>query len=255
MIDSHTHLYFNESFGNDFPGVISRGLEKGVSHFVLPNVDIASIREMRHFHDLFPDITSMAIGLHPTEVKEDWRNSIRVLEKELSTGDYKAIGEIGVDLYWDKGLVRQQLEAFEHQLRMAEEVRFPVIIHSREAFEETIAIINKATPSVPLIFHSFTGSEKDVKMIREVCDPFFGINGVVTYKNAESLRKSLSEIGIEKILLETDSPYLTPVPLRGKRNESSYLDYICNQIGMTLEKTSEEIERITDSNAKEVFRL
>lgn len=255
MIDSHTHIYLKEDYNNDCSSIVKQAVEAGISHFVLPNVDLDSLPMVKELHDLFPDITSMAVGLHPTEVKSDWIKSIDVFEKELATGTYKAIGETGIDLYWDNTLLHLQSEPFEIQLKMAENAALPVIIHSRNAFKETVEIIDKVSPVVPLIFHSFTGSPEDVKLIREICDPYFGINGVVTFKNAKPLREALSEIGIDRILLETDAPWLTPAPHRGKRNDSSYLGYIRDGIAQTLNITPDEVEKVTDATAKSVFKI
>ena len=255
MIDTHTHIYFRENFENEFSEIISRGLAEGVSHFVLPNVDESTIEEVRYLHRLFPDITSMAIGLHPTEVEETWNVSMKTIEKELSSGEYKAIGEVGLDLYWDKSKALMQNEAFEWQLRLAEEAILPVIIHSREALAETLEVIKKVSPTIPLIFHSFTGDISAVRKIREVCDPFFGINGVVTYKNAEGLREALNEITLYRMILETDSPYLTPMPHRGKRNESSYLRFVRDKIAETMDISPHIVEEKTDLNACSIFQI
>ena len=173
----------------------------------------------------------------------------------MTTGNYKAIGETGIDLYWDNTLLSLQSEPFELQLKMAESAGLPVIIHSRNAFRETVEIIAKVAPSIPLVFHSFTGTPDDVWLIREVCDPYFGINGVVTFKNAKLLREALPEIGIHRILLETDAPWLTPAPHRGKRNDSSYLSFIRDGIAQTLNMTPDEVEKITDNTAKSVFKI
>lgn len=254
MIDTHTHLYFND-FKEEIEEMISRCEKAGVSHFILPNIDLESISSMKELNNRFPDITSMAIGLHPTEVNEDWEKVLDTIISESKSGFYKAIGEIGLDLYWDQSKLDIQEKAFESQLRLAYELNLPVIIHSRSAFPQTIEIINKVKPEVELIFHSFTGSKNDVRSIREVCDPFFGINGVVTYKNAPELRDALHAIGINRIVLETDSPFLSPVPMRGKRNESSYLPYIRDKVAETLEMSPEQVEKTTDQNAISIFGI
>ena len=253
MTDTHTHIYFPEFEDKD--ALMARAREAGVNHFVLPNVDEDSIPFMNEFHERYPEVTTMAIGLHPTEVKEDWQRAFKTMERELATGKYKGIGEVGMDLYWDKTFQREQEEAFDWQLRLAEEAGLPVIIHSRDAFWETVKAIEKVNPGVNLIFHSFTGGPEDVEMIKKVCDPYFGINGVVTYKNAPTLREAISAIGIEKILLETDSPYLTPVPHRGKRNESAYVVHVMEKVAETLEMMPADVERVTDESAQRVFNL
>lgn len=254
MIDTHTHIYFPE-YGEEIRDVMSRCVNAGVTSFILPNVDEESLPYLKSFHALYPQLTKMAVGLHPTEVKEDWQRVLEIVDKELETGSYVAVGEVGIDLYWDKSMQKEQMQAFEGQLLLAQKYKLPVIIHSREAFEVTMQCIEKIQPSVPLIFHSFTGNIDDVKRIRNGCDPYFGINGVVTYKNAHGLRDALADIGIERILLETDAPYLTPIPHRGKRNESSYLGFIRDKIAETLDLSPQEIERITDRNAHSVFGI
>lgn len=254
MIDTHTHLYFPE-FGESIDQIMNQALNSGVKHFILPNVDIESIEQVKNLHKSYPQITSMAMGLHPTEVKEDWQEVIKIINNELKTNNYIAVGEVGMDLYWDSTFKQEQIEAFELQLKMAEGLNLPVIIHSRSATDETVECIDEIKPTVPLIFHSFTGSVDDVKKIREVCDPYFGINGVVTYKNAQDLREAVREISLEKIVLETDAPFLTPVPHRGKRNDSSYLCHIRDKISEILSVSSEKVDLITDKNARAIFGL
>lgn len=253
MVDTHTHLYFPE-FNEDISQIMNLAGKEGVKHFILPNVDEASLPVMKDFHDRFPDITSMAIGLHPTEVNDDWERVLRSFEEEFAKEKYVAIGEVGIDLYWDKSMINAQKEVFEHQLRFAQETGVPVIIHSRDALEETLEVIEKVMPTVPLIFHSFTGNPGNVERIRQVCDPYFGINGVVTYKNAPELREALNTIGLNKILLETDSPYLSPVPKRGKRNDSSNLKFIRDKISEVIGILPEEVENTTDNNVSSIFK-
>lgn len=254
MIDTHTHLYFPE-YGEEIKEVILRCQAAGVTHCILPNVDVDSIKQVKEIHTQYPEFTSMAIGLHPTEVKEDWEEAVSQMENEAQTGEYIAIGEIGMDLYWDKSTKELQKQAFEQQLRIAENLKLPVIIHCREAFPETLEVIKRVSPTVPLVFHSFTSDRETVKKIREVCDPYFGINGVVTYKNAPDLRDALGEIGIDRIVLETDAPYLSPVPHRGKRNESSFISHVRDQVAASLGISVEEVERATDANAKKIFGI
>lgn len=254
MIDSHTHLYLPD-FKEDIENVMSASIANGITHFILPNIDAESIILMKDFHKKYSDVTTMTMGLHPTEVRKDWQNVITNIETELFTGQYKGVGEIGIDLYWDKQYEKEQKDAFYYQIQLACQQNLPVIIHSRSAFREIIDIIKIIKPSVPLIFHSFTGNIGDVKLIKDVCDPYFGINGVVTFKNAKDLRESLHEISIEKLLLETDSPYLSPSPFRGKRNDSSYLVYIRDKIGEVLDLSPQEVEIQTDINTRAIFQI
>ena len=254
MIDTHTHLYLNE-FEDGGEQAVRRALDSGINYLIFPNVDESTVGPMIALHDLFPDQTAMAMGLHPTEVDHDWSKIIESVENRIQNGGYVAVGEVGIDLYWEKDKGDLQKKALAMQIKIAENYSLPVIIHCREALDEIIEVLKSTKPDVPLIFHSFTGSPEDVKKIRGVCSPYFGINGVVTYKNAQSLREALHEIGTDKIVLETDSPYLSPVPLRGKRNESSNLKFIRDRIALETGHSPEAIEEITDTNARLIFGL
>lgn len=254
MIDTHTHPYL-EQFSDGGAGAVERALAAGVGHMVLPNVDESSLAPLTALHSRFPDITSVAFGLHPTELGEDWRKTVDLMEELLERGEVVAVGEVGIDLYWDASRRADQIEAFRRQLRIASRLALPVIIHCREGLDDTIAAIEAEKPGVGLIFHSFTGSPADVARIRRVCDPMFGINGVVTFKNAAALRESIPLIGTDRLLLETDAPYLAPVPHRGKRNEPAYLPAVLRTMAETLGMSAEELEEATDNNARAIFRL
>lgn len=254
MIDTHSHPYLSEE-GDGGKGAIDRALDAGVSLIIMPNVDASSVEPMMRLHSERPQATAVALGLHPTEVGDGWQRVVDDMENSLRQGGFVAVGEVGIDLYWDSTRKADQMAAFERQLRLACELRLPVIIHSRDAREETLEVIEKVRPDVPLIFHSFTGSVEDVRRIREVCDPMFGINGVVTFKNARPLREALPEIGLDHLLLETDAPYLAPVPHRGKKNESAYLCHTLKMMAETLGLPEKEVEKATDWNARAIFRL
>jgi len=256
MTDTHTHLYM-DAFGNGGADAVKRALEAGVSMLVFPNVDFSSILPMKELHSLFPEQTKIALGLHPTELGENWRDILSLMEKELEENRdaYCAIGETGIDLHWDASNLEDQKEAFAIQYGWAVKYGLPLIIHCRDGVEAALEVIEKGGAPYPkMIFHSFTSDINDVRRIREVCDPWFGINGVVTFKNAASLREALPEIGIERIVLETDSPYLAPVPHRGERNESSFLPSVAAMVASTLSLSPEETERITDLNASQIFQ-
>lgn len=254
MIDTHTHPYL-EQFEDGGAEAVRRAIDAGVTHLVLPNVDGSSIAPMKRLHSIFPEHTSMAMGLHPTEVGEDWELVVDEMERLLDTGGFVGVGEVGIDLYWDKSRKEEQMQAFGRQLKIAERLKLPVIIHCREALDETLEVIGSVNPGVPLIFHSFTGSVEDVEKIRKICDPMFGINGVVTFKNARSIREALPIIGQDNILLETDAPYLAPVPYRGKRNEPAYVVSTCKKVAEVLGVSAEKVEAITDRNAIQTFNL
>ncbi|MDE5851030.1 MAG: TatD family hydrolase [Muribaculaceae bacterium] len=263
MVDTHTHLYM-DSFSKEDPdgcvAAVDRAIDAGVELMVLPAVDRESAAEVAALHALRPDRTRTAMGLHPTEVGEDWREELDDIVAILAPTSPVAIGEVGIDLYWDDSNLGQQKEAFTAQLIMAERMALPVIIHCRDGVVECCECIEEANAQTsgslpPLVFHSFTGSPDDVRRIRQVCDPYFGINGVVTFKNSGSLPDAVKEIGIDRLLLETDSPYLAPVPKRGRRNESSYLTYINDKVAEILGLPPAETDRLTTRNAKTFFRI
>lgn len=262
MTDTHTHIYMPDSFAEDSTEAAERAIASGVRRMVFPAVDLPTFAPLLALHSRFPESTAIAVGLHPTELSDDWRGDLEDIRRMALEADARivAIGETGMDLYWDKSNLDAQKEAFMAQLIMGMDMNLPVIIHCREALEETLEVISDFKQKFPdklpdLIFHSFTGSSADVKRIRGVCDPMFGINGVVTFKNACELPEAVKEIGPERLLLETDSPYLAPVPKRGRRNESSYLPFILDKISAITGLEPEDIERHTDANAMKVFKF
>lgn len=257
MIDTHTHIYLSD-FAEEHPtAVADRALEAGVELMILPNIDVGSITPLLRLRELRPEITRAAMGLHPTELGDDFRANLREIERELDCGEYIAIGEVGIDLYWDKSRLSDQKEAFCTQLRWAKECNLPVIIHSRDAFPETVECLEaEKMQEHPVVFHSFTGNEEDFSFLhRHIPGAYFGINGVVTYKSARGLRSTLPLIPADRLLLETDSPYLAPVPHRGKRNESSYLPEVCRMVASVLGRSEAETEALTSANARRLFRL
>ena len=254
MTDTHTHPYL-EDFSDGGANAVRRALAAGVTRMILPNVDAGTVKPLNALHERFPDSTFMAMGLHPTEVAENWRIVMENLEAELHTSAYVAVGEVGIDLYWDKSHRDEQLDAFSHQLTLAHSMSLPVIIHCREGLDEVLDCIRATKPDVPLVFHSFTGSPDDVRTIRSICDPMFGINGVVTFKNAKDLQAAVPMIGTDRILLETDAPYLAPVPHRGKRNEPAFIFETCRKVAQLLDISPQELEHVSDLNANATFSL
>lgn len=255
MTDTHTHLYM-EDFAGDEEAAVRRALAAGVSRMVFPNVDESSIAPMQRLHKAFPDNTVMGMGLHPSEIREDHDQVLDRMERELDTGRYTAVGEVGLDLHWpDSPAIEVQMDVFERQLRWGAERNLPVIIHCRDARDQALETIGRLDPDKRpvMIFHSFTGTTGDVRAIRRICDPYFGINGVVTFKNAPELREAVKEIGADRLILETDSPYLAPVPNRGRRNESAFIPHILNACAAAIGTDPAELERITDRNADAIF--
>ncbi len=255
LIDTHTHLYLDE-FLPDKNEALIRAIDSGVGKMIFPNVDLLTIEPMRDLHRRFPTETFMAMGLHPTEVKADFPQALKIVEDELilHSDDYVAIGEIGMDLYWDKTFREEQMKAFETQCRWAIERDLPVIIHCREALDETLEVLSGFSCKPRGVFHSFGGSHEDVEKIKKVGDFYFGFNGVVTYKSFPG-SSTLQAVGKDRILLETDSPYLSPVPRRGRRNESSNLTYIASKIAELMDIPVQEVEDVSSSNATTLFRI
>ena len=234
---------------------VQRALDADVEMMILPNVDCESIKPIKLLHALCPDSTAMAMGLHPTEVKDSWRDDMDFIMEELNSSpdQYVAIGEAGIDLYWDKQYESYQMQVFDRQLSEASKLKLPVIIHCREALPQTLEVL-KGHPDVRAVFHSFGGDDTDVDMIRRYGDYYFGINGIVTFKNSK-LRYTLPHIGLDRLLTETDAPFLAPTPFRGKRNESSYIPLILNTMADALGLSFDELNMITTANAKILFNL
>lgn len=256
IIDTHTHLYLPE-FDGDGGGhaAVERAIQAGVTHMIFPNVDCSTIAPMKSLHAEFPDCTSMAMGLHPTEIADDWRDRLAEIESELfnNAGLYVAVGEIGMDLYWDKTFQEQQMQALEQQMQWAGRLNLPVIIHCRDAQPQLLEVLQGFRDSCG-VMHSFGGSPADVEAVRRVVDYYFGINGIVTFKNSK-LRETLPAIGLDRMVVETDSPYLAPVPHRGHRNESAYIVNTVSHIADSLGLTAEDIAAQTTGNAQTLFNL
>jgi TatD DNase family protein len=256
LIDTHTHLYLEE-FGDDLPLVVERAREAGVVHACLPNIDCSTVAPMLALCDQYPDLFSPMIGLHPTSVDAGYKGELSVLEELLSTAPQRfiAIGEVGIDLYWDQSFRNEQSAAFETQINWALQYDLPLIIHCREAFSEIFAILNNYQ-STPLrgIFHSFTGGEQEVRQILRFDRFLIGINGIVTFKKS-SLPALLPEVPLARIVAETDSPYLAPVPCRGKRNETAYIKHTVARMAEIYNLPTEEMARITTKNARQLFHF
>ncbi len=255
FVDTHTHIYLPEEFP-DSAQAVERALAAGVGHMVFPNVDLATVEPMIALHERYPDVTSVAVGLHPTEVKDDYQQALSRMEQILASSRVSpvAVGEIGIDLYWDSTYREEQRDAFEQQCRWAVGRGLPVIIHCREGLDDTLEVLSGMSAMPRGVFHSFGGNCEDVDRIRAVGDFYFGINGIVTFKNSK-LRDVLPHIGLDRILLETDSPYLAPVPNRGKRNESSYIPYIAHTVADAVGETPEDVAMATTANARRLFGL
>ena len=252
MIDTHTHLY-SEEFNEDRTEVIGRALKKGVSKFYLPAIDSETHEKMLTLESEYPGQIFAMMGLHPCYVKpESWEKELKIVEDYLNQRSFPAIGEIGIDLYWDKCTLDIQVKAFEQQIDWAIQKDLPIVIHTRESFDEVFEVLErKKHPKLRGIFHCFSGNLDQAKHAVNL-NFLLGIGGVVTFKNGK-IDQFLHEIPLDKIVLETDSPYLAPVPHRGKRNESSYLDLVAGKLVNIYGKDFSEIDRITTENAERLF--
>ena len=253
IIDTHTHLYLKQ-FNEDIDDVIARAKEIGIKKFIFPAIDSSHFDSMHSLKNKYPKEIYLMSGLHPTNVKENYKYELEFVVNSLKTNNYVAIGEIGIDLYWDKSFLKQQQDAFKFQIRLAIEYNLPIVIHCREAFNEIFEILVKENcDELRGVFHCFTGT---IDQAEKAIDLGFvlGIGGVVTFKNG-GIDKFLHKIDLKNIVLETDSPYLAPVPFRGKRNESSYIIYVLEKLSEIYGISKEKIAEITSKNAEKVFRL
>lgn len=254
IIDTHSHIY-DEQFNNDIAEVIIRAQQAGVGQILLPNIDIDSIDAVNKLANKYPDYCLPMMGLHPTSVSKDWQDKLAIIKKQFRLYTYIGVGEIGIDLYWDKTFEKEQRAAFEEQLRWSIEFDLPVSIHSREAINACIECIhNIGATNLKGVFHSFGGNENELQEILSLESFFIGINGTVTYKNS-NLPSVLKNTDLNHIIIETDAPYLPPVPHRGKRNEPSYTPYIVEKLAYIYNVSKTEVENITSSNAKELYSL
>ncbi len=253
LIDTHSHIFLDE-FSHDIDEVIQRAFDNGVKKIILPNVDGSSIKSMLDLADAYPDICYPLVGLHPTSVKEDYEDELKQIAFWLKKQQFIGIGEIGIDLYWDTTFLEEQKTVFRQQLKWAKEYLLPVVIHVRDSFDETIEVlVQELDENLTGVFHSFTGNIEQARQVTEMGFKI-GVNGIVTFKNA-GVDKVIREINLEHLLLETDSPYLAPVPFRGKRNESAYLIHILEKVADLHEIPAEEVAAITMRNAEKLFKI
>ena len=254
FIDTHSHLY-DEAFSSEEDLAVERAIEANVTKMILPDIDASTREAMFTLAERHPDTLFPTLGLHPTSVSQNWKEELNEVEKSLSSHKIWAIGEIGIDCYWSKEFLEQQKEVFRVQLELAHKLDLPVIIHSRESTELIINIL-KDFKHLPLrgVFHAYSGSVETFHELQKLGEWYIGIGGVLTYKKA-SIAETVKNIPLERILLETDSPYLTPVPHRGKRNESSYIPHIAEKLALQKEIDIAEVAHITTANAKRLFRI
>tara|TARA_R110002051_G_scaffold185221_1_gene254685 strand:+ start:1638 stop:2405 length:768 start_codon:yes stop_codon:yes gene_type:complete len=253
LTDTHTHLY-SEAFNDDRDEVINSAIKNGIERFFIPAIDSTYTQSMLDLEKAYPDYIFLMTGLHPTHVKDNYKEELMHVEEMLSKHKFYAIGEIGIDLFWDKSFLKQQQDAFRFQIRLAKKQKLPIVIHCRDAFDEVFEILEEEkSEDLFGIFHCFTGTlEQAQKAISYKM--MLGIGGVVTFKNGK-IDTFLNKIDINHIVLETDAPYLAPVPYRGKRNESAYIVNVLDKLAKIYNKTELEIAEITTKNSKAVFGI
>jgi len=253
ITDTHTHLY-SEAFDDDRNETIQRAIDANVTRFFIPAIDSTYTASMLQLEADFPENVYLMMGLHPTHVKENYKEELAHVEEMLAKRKFVAIGEIGIDLYWDKSTLGIQQDAFRHQIKLAKKYKLPIVIHCRDAFNEIFEILEEEKDDTLFgIFHCFTGTLEQAHQAISY-NMKLGIGGVVTFKNGK-IDQFINQIDIKHIVLETDSPYLAPKPYRGKRNESSYILKVLEKLAEVYEVTEEEVAAITTENSKEIFSL
>jgi TatD DNase family protein len=252
LTDTHAHLYVQE-FENDIDQVLGAAFNAGVSRIFLPNIDVRSIKSLDELAARYPNQVFPMMGMHPCSVKEGYQDQLAQIKSQLYSGKYVAVGEIGLDLYWDKSTLPLQIEAFEEQINWAKELSIPIVIHARDSFQEIFEVMDRVYDErLRGVFHCFTGSLEQAAKIMTYQGFFMGIGGVLTYPKAQ-LDLVLKELPMEYLVLETDSPYLPPVPFRGKRNQSSYVKIVAEKLAEIKGISLDEVARITTDNSIKLF--
>lgn len=253
ITDTHTHLY-SEAFDDDRKEAIQKAMDKGVKRFFIPAIDSETTQSMYELEKNFPENVFLMMGLHPTHVKENFEEELKHVEEELDKRSFYAVGEIGIDLYWDKSTLGIQKEAFKRQIQMAKKRDLPIVIHCREAFDEIFEVLEEEKDDRLFgIFHCFTGTYEQAQQALSY-NMKLGIGGVVTFKNG-GIDKFMKQVPLEELVLETDSPYLAPAPFRGKRNDPEYIIKVAEKLSDIYEIPLEEVARITTENSKEIFGI
>jgi TatD DNase family protein len=250
LTDTHTHLYYETDVAKRAQ-LMQRCADNHIGRLFLPNVDVASIEKVFDLTAAYPNNCFPMLGLHPCSVKADWENELSMITEALKDNKIYAIGEIGIDLYWDKTFLNEQIQAFKHQINWAKTLKLPIVIHCRDAFDEVFKVLEEEQDEhLRGIFHCFTGTLEQANKVITL-GFYLGIGGVVTYKNA-GLDKILPQIDLNNIVLETDSPYLTPVPYRGKPNESSYLMYVAQKVAELHQTSLDVVADVTTKNSRQI---
>lgn len=253
LIDTHCHIYLKE-FDTDRHEMLARAENEGVKFFLLPAIDTTSHQQMMNAEVIYPGKCLAMMGLHPCSVKSGFEDEIAFVEEKLSERKFIALGEIGLDFYWDKTFISEQRQVFQKQIELALKYDLPIVIHSRNSIDECIQVVKQnQNGNLKGVFHCFSGSAEQARQITDL-GFYLGIGGVVTFKNS-GLDRVLNEVDLKHIVLETDSPYLAPVPFRGKRNECSYLKYVVEKLSGIKAISKEKVAEITTKNAKDLFKI
>ncbi|MBN2648742.1 MAG: TatD family hydrolase [Prolixibacteraceae bacterium] len=254
MIDTHSHIY-SEDFNGEVDEVVRRAFEAGVDKILLPNIDSSSIKMMMDLSARYPEALFPMMGIHPTSVKEDYEDELEVISYWLRKERFFGIGEIGIDFYWDNTFRTEQEFVFRKQLQLAQEYELPVSIHTRDSFDTAFRIVEEELQNGSLsgVFHCFTGTVGQAQKVLSK-GLKIGVGGIVTFKNA-GIDRMIEQLSLKDIVIETDSPYLAPSPMRGKQNESSYLVYIVEKLADIFHTTGDEVKRVTTQTAQEIFRI
>lgn len=254
FIDTHAHLYA-EQFDDDRDEMVQRAIANGVTKLFLPNISASSVEKMEKLVEDYPGICYSMMGIHPCDVEKDWEKQFAEIKSFYKKNHHVAIGEIGIDLYWDTSLQKEQTECFRAQIQWAKEEQLPIVIHCRNSFDEIFEVLDEENDDrLYGIFHCFTGTKEQAQKVLDYTGFKLGIGGVVTFKNG-GLDKVLKEVDVKHLVLETDAPYLAPTPYRGKRNESAYIPLIAEKLAEIYEVNTEEVAKITSKNALEVFGI
>jgi len=254
LIDTHSHVYLEE-FDSDRMEMIQRALDQGLSNILLPNIDSSTIAKLNALTKSNPTLFKGMMGLHPGSVKANYKEELKAIKTELYSNPYIAVGEIGIDLYWDRTFINEQIIAFEQQIEWALDLNIPIVIHARESFNEIVAVLEKyRNSSLTGVFHCFSGSDDDLQKALSFERFYLGIGGVLTFKNG-GLDKLMEKASIERLVLETDAPYLAPAPHRGKRNEPAFISLVAEKLANIKGASIEMIKEKTTKNAMNLFNL
>lgn len=253
LVDTHSHIY-SEDFLQDRDEALQRAYSAGVKKIILPNIDSGSIKHMLDLSESYPHLCYPLMGLHPTSVDNDYKEELEAVEYWLDKRKFYGVGEIGIDLYWDNKFINEQRDAFRQQIRMAKQHQLPIVVHVRDSFDETLEIVEEEQDgSLSGIFHCFSGDKDQASKVVDL-GFLIGIGGVVTFKNS-NLNQLVKTIAPENLVLETDAPYLAPVPKRGKRNESAYLVYVAQKLADIYGLPLSDLAEITTNNARKLFGI